>query len=238
MQRFIFLHPAHDRSREIESPGSIETGHLSGFTAGERHPVALTSAGDSLDNTGGLLYSQRRAGHVIHEPDGPGCVDQNVIYAVIDKILAHRIEAPRLERHQDLGPDSVRAEHQHRLPKVGGHSDHSAEGADASKGERRSGGPDQSTNALFRGLRRDQIDAGREILSARPVARVTAHFTSSARATWVRSRKVRTLRCTSINVTPSNPRIPKCDTAYEPMAAPYTIAEGMLPSVTDSGRAR
>ena len=123
---------------EIVGARLVEARHLRRLAARQRHAVGAATARDALDQPGDLLDAESRARDVVHERDRRGAVHQNIVDAVVDEILAHRVEAPGLERHQHLGADAVGAEHQRRLPHAGGHPHHPAECADLPRPRARS----------------------------------------------------------------------------------------------------
>jgi len=58
--------------------------------------VRAASAGDPLDDAGDLFDREPRAGDVVHEGHRHRAVHQDVVHAVVDEVLAHRIETLRL----------------------------------------------------------------------------------------------------------------------------------------------
>ena len=163
------------------------------------------ASGDALDQSGDLLDAESRSRDVVHEGDRGGAVDEDVVDAVIDQVLTDRVEAPGLERHEHLGADAVRAEHQRRPVHAVRDAYHPSEGADVTRAERRPRprhGPRDSRLGRLRAL---EVDPGLGILAG--------HGSASASRTWVRSWKARTRASTSDRVIRSKARMPNCSTA-------------------------
>jgi len=122
------------------------------------------------------------------------------------------------------------------LPQAGGDAHHPPECPDPAGRQCGASARHQLANSGLGRLRGLEIYAGRGIFAA--CACCLLHASARARGTWVRSWKARTRDSTSARVTWSRPRIPNCSTAYDPIAAPYTIARRKLSSVTVPVRAR
>src|SRR3954451_4539786 len=230
VQRLVLLDHADDGAGQAEGPGAGEAPPLRLRAARDRHPVRAAAAGDAVHDTGDLVQLQPRAGDVVHEGDRDGAMNQDVVDAVVDQIFAHRIVSAGLQRDEDLGADAVGAEHQRGRPHPGRHPYHAPESTDFSDRERRPAARDRLADAVLLRLGPFQVHAGGRVFSG--------HGSRSASWTWVRSWNALTRRSTSSRVTCSKPRMPNCSTAYEPMAAPYTMARRMLSSPKEPVRAR
>jgi hypothetical protein len=112
VQRLVLLDDADDGAGEVVVAMLVESRHLRRLAARERHVVRAAAARDALDDPRDLAHGESGARDVVHEGDRPRGVHQDVVHAVVDEILAHRIPAARLQRHHHLGADAVRAEHQ------------------------------------------------------------------------------------------------------------------------------
>ena len=95
VERLVLLHDADDGAGKIEVAGLIEPGHLGGLAAGERHPVGPAAARNPFDDAGQLRRPEPGTGDIVHERDRPRRMNQDVVHAVVDEILADGVE-PRL----------------------------------------------------------------------------------------------------------------------------------------------
>ena len=140
VERLVFLHHADDRAGQVESAGLVEPRHLGRLAAGEGHPVGAAAPRHALHDAGDLLHRERGARHVVHERDRPRAVHQDVVDAVVDEVLAHRVEPPRLRaprapwcRRRRCSCTSTGLLH------PGGHPHHAAERPDLPDRERACG---------------------------------------------------------------------------------------------------
>ena len=138
---------------------------------------------------------------------------EDVVHRVVHEALPHGVEPPRLHRHQHLGPDSVGAHHQHRLPHPGGDPEHPAESPDLPQRERGPGRGDEFPDPGLGVVGRGEVDPGGGVLAF-------GHAICSGNETCITCWIPFTRSCTWARVTPSNPPIPNFSTAKPPIALP------------------
>jgi hypothetical protein len=148
--------------------------------------VGSAPTGDAGHDLRDLFNAERSPRDVIHKGDRPGAVNQDVVHAVVDEILAYGVEPSSLERHQHFGTDSIGAQNQDWLSHGGRYSHHPAKGSHDPSRERRSGTRHQLTDPDLGSFRRVQVHPCCRILGSRPAGGLS-HARASARVTWVRS---------------------------------------------------
>src|SRR2546423_13867182 len=148
---------------------------------------------DPFDDGGDLIDRERGARDVVHESDGPGTMDENIIDAVVNQIFTDRIEAAGRDRHQQLGSYPVGAQDQSRFSHSIGDPDHPPERTKLASGEGGAGACYQLADPRFGGIRGRKIDPGGSVLRSF----ACDHARAFARVTWVRSWKPWTRHSTS-----------------------------------------
>ena len=104
--------------------------------------------------------SRRPSRDVVEEEQRPRALHQDVVDAVVDEVVAHRVVAPGQEGEFELGTDAVRAGHQDRALQPRGHAEEPAEGAQPGEGAGGGGGMQQRRDPLLGTIARIDVDAG------------------------------------------------------------------------------
>ena len=110
---------ADDEAGEVVFAVGVEAGHLGGLAAEQRAAVRPAGAGDAVDDRAATSGDEAAGGEVVEKEERPRALDEDVVDAVVDEILADRVVHAGQERDLELGPDAVRARHQHLVGDAG-----------------------------------------------------------------------------------------------------------------------
>ena len=155
---------SHDKPGEVVVGGRVHAGHLGRFPADQRASVLDTSGrhtGDDRFDHRRLEFAERE---IVEKKQRHRALDQDVVDAVVDQVMANRVVAPGLDRHLDLRSNAIGARDQHRGLTGGRHPKQAAEAAEAAPGGARGRGLDESPNPLLGIGRRVDVDAGRAVV--------------------------------------------------------------------------
>ena len=150
---------AHDGADEIVLAHGIETRHLRGLAAEKRHLVLLARLAEAAHDLLELLGVDLRRAHVVHEEQRLGALNEDVVHAVVDDVLADGIVLAHHRGHLQLGAHAVGRGHEN-LVLAGGHAVKPAERTDVPDYAGRLGGRDHlldRTNRLHLDV---DVDAG------------------------------------------------------------------------------
>ena len=111
----VTLHDTHNRTGKVEVAISVEVRHFCQLSAQQRAPGLLACRRRAGDDVAHYLRHQPAHADVIQEEERTRSQGENVVDAMVDEVLAHRIVAFQLSRELDLGSDAVGARHEYRL---------------------------------------------------------------------------------------------------------------------------
>ena len=137
-ERLLPLDHPDDEAGEVVVVLGVGPRHLRGLAADQRAGelgAGPREAGDDLLDLAGVHPAER---DVVEEEQRHGPLDQDVVDAVGDEVVADGVVDAGEDRHLDLRADAVRRGHEHRLavPREVG-AEHPAEGADLGRAPRR-----------------------------------------------------------------------------------------------------
>src|SRR4030042_212306 len=84
------LHHPHNESRQVVIAHSVHARHLGSLTAYERTACINASPRQTVDYALHQLRHQLAQSYVIEEEQGLGTAGENIVYAWIDQVYAHR----------------------------------------------------------------------------------------------------------------------------------------------------
>ena len=101
------LESAGRGARGVELFALVHAGHFGGFAAYERAAGIDAAAGDTLDESHGVGHRELRAGVVVHESEGFGALDDEVVDVHGDEVDADCTEVVDGKGDFQLGADAV-----------------------------------------------------------------------------------------------------------------------------------
>ena len=121
---------ADDEPGEVVLAVGVEARHLGGLAAEQRDAAVAAGRRHPADHRRRHSRVEPAGRQVVEEEERPRALDQDVVDAVVDQVLADRVVAAGGERDLELGADAVRRRHQHRLLEaLGREPEHAAERA-------------------------------------------------------------------------------------------------------------
>ena len=100
---------------EIVVAGPIETGHLGGLAAGEGAPSDLATLRNTDDHPLGHIHIEFRRRVIVEKEEWLGTVDEHVVHAHGDQILANLVVAIMLDGEPEFRAHAVRPRHEDGL---------------------------------------------------------------------------------------------------------------------------
>ena len=156
------------------SPFRVEARHLGGLAADEGAPVLEAGRRDALHHLRRHVGRETARGEVVEEEQRLGALHEDVVDAVVDEALPHRVVAPGHERHLQLRADAVRARDEHRVAVVRAEAEQAAERADRREHARRERALRQSLDAVDGLVAGVDVDAGCSVVHGSTHNRGTA----------------------------------------------------------------
>ncbi len=129
VQHAVALDDADDATREVVVARAVDAGHLGRLAADERAAVRLARRHEPADDLLGDVGREAAGAEVVEEEERARATDCDVIDAVVDEVLAHRVVTSDADGHLQLRPDPVDGGDEHRGA-VGG----SVEGEEPAEG--------------------------------------------------------------------------------------------------------
>jgi hypothetical protein len=129
-QDMVFFDTADDESGEVVVWWGVDARHFGGFAAHECAAVFAASSGDASDDTfdhGGVEFTER---DVVEEEEWERALDEDIVDAVVDQVVADRVVAVSFDCDFDFGADAVGGRDEEGLVEPFGHSEHAAETAE------------------------------------------------------------------------------------------------------------
>jgi hypothetical protein len=157
----LLLDHPHDEAGEVVVVLGVGARHLRGLAADERAAELDAGPGEAGHDLLDLDGIHLPEGNVVEEEEGLGALDEDVVHAVGDEVIAHGVVHPGQDRDLDLGPHPVRRGHEHRLAVAREvRAEHPAEGADLGENGGVEAGLGQPLDAGLGRVRGGDVDAG------------------------------------------------------------------------------
>ncbi len=157
----VALDDAHAESGEVVVALRVHAGHFRGLAADQRAARQDAALGDAGDDAFRDVHREASGRVVVEEEEGLRALDDDVVRAHGDEVLADAVVQSGVDREPQLGADAVGAGDQDRpAPAALGDLDHRAEAADAGQHFRPMRTRDARLDALDEFLAGVDVDAG------------------------------------------------------------------------------
>src|SRR5690625_4141066 len=113
--QFFPVHNSNNCTGQIELSLLVDVVHLRCFATDQCYTALLTCRSESPDHIDADLLLQFSRREVVQEEEGSGAADSDIVYAVVDKILADGIVAACSECYNQFSSDAVNTAHKYRL---------------------------------------------------------------------------------------------------------------------------
>ena len=155
-----FFRHADRESRQVVLAGRVHAGHLGRLATDQGTAGQLATLGDTGDDGLAGIDVELAAGEIVEEEQGLGALDQDVVDAHGDQVLADGVVLVELEGQLQLGPDTIGTGDQDRLLVVLGQLHQGPEAADATHDFRAHGAAREWLDAFDQGIAGVDVDAG------------------------------------------------------------------------------
>lgn len=107
IEELAFVDDTHDGADNVDFAGFVDAGHFGGFTAEKGTAYLLAGGSHAVDDGGDLFGFKFGGGDVIEEEEGGGPLNEDVIDAMVNEILADGIPAVHVGGDFGFGADTV-----------------------------------------------------------------------------------------------------------------------------------
>ena len=114
-QHLCAIDHAHHRAGQVVGARLVHIGHLGSLAAQQHAAGRAAGRGYARHQRGGHGRVELRDCYIVHKEKRARALHQNVVDAVVDDILAHRVVAADRLGHQRLRADAIGRGDQHRL---------------------------------------------------------------------------------------------------------------------------
>ena len=160
IDQLLLLGNGDTEAGQIEITVLVHAGHLCGLAADQRTTGLLAALGNALDDRRGDAGIELAGGVVIEEEQRLGAVDQHIVDAHRDQILAQPFDPSGFDTQPQLGADAIGAGHQHWLLVLLRQGHQRAETTDAAEHFRPMGRLDDLLDVIDQRVAAIDIDAG------------------------------------------------------------------------------